>query len=116
MRCQPALRLFSLRFVDTSFAPVRASLQILFLAYQSFFNEQFRQRVALGERGDEQFLHRYGRLFVQFDHCASSFDHFVRPCQHVWRNCQAYLLGSFQIDDELKLCRLLYGRVSGCQS
>ena len=41
MRCQPALRLFSLRFVDTSFAPVRASLQILFSPINPFSMSSF---------------------------------------------------------------------------
>ena len=36
-----------------------------------------------------------------------SLEHLIRPRQHVRRNCQADLLGGFQIDDELKFRRLL---------
>ena len=36
-----------------------------------------------------------------------SLDHLIRSRQHVRRNRQADLLGGFQIDDELKLRRLL---------
>ena len=42
-----------------------------------------------------------------------SLDHFVRSHQHIRRNGQADLLGSLQIDDELKLRRLLDGKVGG---
>src|SRR5262249_52337855 len=45
-------------------------------------------------------------------HCWLSFDHFVRPRQHVRRNRQADLLRDFQIDDELELLRLLYREIS----
>ena len=38
---------------------------------------------------------------------------FIRPRQHVRRNRQADLLGGFEIDDELKLLRLLTGRSAG---
>ena len=42
-----------------------------------------------------------------------SLDHLVRSHQHVRRNRQADLLGGFQIDDELKLRRLLDRKVGG---
>jgi hypothetical protein len=41
----------------------------------------------------------------------SSLDYFVRPVQHRLWNCEADLLGGFQIDDELKLLRLLHGEI-----
>jgi hypothetical protein len=41
------------------------------------------------------------------------FDHFVRPYQHIRWNCQANLLGGFQIDDQLKLHRLLDRKIRG---
>ena len=44
-------------------------------------------------------------------HCSP--DHSVRSRQHIWRDRQADLLGGFEIDDELKLLRLLDGKVSG---
>jgi hypothetical protein len=37
------------------------------------------------------------------------FDHPIGPRQHVRRNRQADLFGRFQIDDQLKLFRLLDG-------
>ena len=37
----------------------------------------------------------------------------VRPRQHIRRNRQADLLGSFQIDHQLELRRLLDGRSAG---
>jgi hypothetical protein len=42
-----------------------------------------------------------------------SSNHFVRPVQQRLRNCDANLLGSFEIDDELKLCRLLHREIGG---
>jgi hypothetical protein len=42
-------------------------------------------------------------------HCASSLDYLIRSCQHIRRNRQADLLCRFQINDELKLLRLLHG-------
>ena len=33
-------------------------------------------------------------------------DHLIRPCQHIWRNRQADLFRCFEVDHELKLCRL----------
>jgi hypothetical protein len=36
------------------------------------------------------------------------FDHFVRSRQHIRRNREADQLGRFEIDDELKLHRLLH--------
>jgi hypothetical protein len=39
-------------------------------------------------------------------HRSLSFDHPIRPRQHVRRNGQADLLGSFEIDYQLELCRL----------
>src|SRR5215813_4675281 len=42
-----------------------------------------------------------------------SFDHPVRPRQHIRWNRQADQLRCFQIDDELKLLRLLYGEIRG---
>jgi hypothetical protein len=38
---------------------------------------------------------------------AASANHLVGPCQHVGRNREADLLRGFEIDDELKLGRLL---------
>src|SRR4029453_18963581 len=35
--------------------------------------------------------------------CSLLFDYLIRPCQHVGWNCQADLLGCFQVDDELEL-------------
>jgi len=43
-------------------------------------------------------------------HCLS--DHSVRPRQHSRRNHEADLFRRFQIDDQLKLLRLLYREVS----
>ena len=42
-----------------------------------------------------------------------SLDHLVRPRQHVRRNRQADLLGSFQVDDQLELRGLLYWEIGG---
>src|SRR5262249_12737546 len=42
----------------------------------------------------------------------SSFDDPIRPRQHLRWNRQAYLVGGFEIDDELELYRLFYGKVS----
>src|SRR5262249_42097675 len=42
-----------------------------------------------------------------------SFDHPVRPRQHIRWNRQADQLRCLQIDDELKLLRLLYGEIRG---
>jgi hypothetical protein len=38
----------------------------------------------------------------------ASLNHFIRSHQHVGWNRQADLLGCLQIDDKLKLCRLLH--------
>jgi len=38
-------------------------------------------------------------------------NYFVRPCQHVRRDCEADLFGGFEVDDELKLCGLLYRKL-----
>src|SRR4030095_15113389 len=43
----------------------------------------------------------------------NSFDHFIRPRQHIRRNRQADLLGSFQIDNELELFWLLHRQIAG---
>src|SRR5262252_7184337 len=43
-------------------------------------------------------------------------DHLVRPRQHIGRNRKVNLLGSFEIDDELELLRLLDGNVGGFSS
>ena len=40
-------------------------------------------------------------------------DDLIRSFQHLLRNRQADLLGGFEIDEELKLCRLLDGNVGG---
>jgi hypothetical protein len=40
-------------------------------------------------------------------------NHLVRSRQHIRRDRQADLLGSFQIDDELKILRLLDGKIGG---
>src|SRR5713226_9851528 len=42
-----------------------------------------------------------------------SFDDFVRPHQHVRRNCQADLLRGFEVDDQLELDRLLDRKIGG---
>jgi hypothetical protein len=39
--------------------------------------------------------------------CLPSFDHLIRPQQHVRRDRQADLLGCLEIDHELELRRLL---------
>src|SRR5947208_1978904 len=41
-----------------------------------------------------------------------SLDHLIRPHQYIGRNGQADLFGSFQVDDELKLRRLLHWEIS----
>src|SRR6476620_11121849 len=38
-------------------------------------------------------------------------DHFIRPRQHVGWNRHADLLRGLEVDDELKLCRLLHRQV-----
>src|SRR5262249_57222628 len=125
MRCQPALRLFSLRFVDTSFAPVRASLQILFSPINPFSMSSFASASPWANVETSNSCIVTGACLssstivpphlITLSALASTFGEIVRPiCLAAFS--QAYLLGSFQIDDELKLCRLLYGRVSGCQS
>jgi hypothetical protein len=35
----------------------------------------------------------------------------IRPCQYVWRDRQTDLLGSFQVDNQLELRRLLNGNI-----
>src|SRR5262245_33404844 len=40
-----------------------------------------------------------------------SLEHFIRSRQHIGRNREADLLGGFEIDDELKLRRLLYRKI-----
>src|SRR4030095_10229484 len=40
-------------------------------------------------------------------------NHSIRSRQYVRRNRQGDLLGSFQIDDELKILRLLDGKIGG---
>jgi len=45
--------------------------------------------------------------------CLFSFNHLVRPRQHIGRNRQADLLGRLQIDDELELLGLFHGQVGG---
>src|SRR5262249_43640793 len=46
-----------------------------------------------------------------FTNPAPSLDNLVRSRQHIRRNREADQLGCFQIDDELELRRLLYGKV-----
>src|SRR5262249_8015950 len=46
-------------------------------------------------------------------HCSLSFDHPIRPRQHVGWDREADLLGGFQIDDKLKLRRSLNRQVTG---
>jgi len=48
-------------------------------------------------------------LFTRHD----LLDHFIRPRQHIRRNRQADLVGGFQINDQLKLYRLLNRKISG---
>jgi len=43
----------------------------------------------------------------------ASFNYFIRPHQHIRRNRQADLLGSFEIDHEFKLRRLFHGMICG---
>ena len=45
--------------------------------------------------------------------CLSSFDHPIRPRQHIRRNCQADLLGGFEIDHKFEFGRPLDGQVGG---
>ena len=40
-------------------------------------------------------------------------DHSIRSRQHIWRNREADLLGRFEIDHQLKLCRLFDRKVGG---
>jgi hypothetical protein len=40
-------------------------------------------------------------------------DHLIRPREHIRRDRQADLLGGFQVDNKLELCRLLDGKVAG---
>jgi len=40
-----------------------------------------------------------------------SSNHLVRSRQHIWRNCQADLLGGFEIDDKFELFGLLGGYI-----
>src|SRR5258708_5728154 len=47
-----------------------------------------------------------------FAPCSLLFDHFVRSRQHIRWNRQADLLGGFQIDHQLKLCRPLDRQVT----
>jgi hypothetical protein len=47
---------------------------------------------------------------------AASANHLVGPCQHVGRNREADLLRRFEIDDELKLGRLLDRQMSGLRA
>jgi len=46
-------------------------------------------------------------------HTSASSDHFIRLHQHPLRNRQTDLLGCLQVDDELKLRRLLHWKVGG---
>ena len=46
-------------------------------------------------------------------HSMFSFDHLIRPVEHGLRNRQADLLRGLEIDDELKLRRLLKGKSAG---
>src|SRR5262245_6858783 len=55
------------------------------------------------------FTRSRNRLSVWF---SVLLDHLIRPRQHVGRNRQANLFGSFQIDDEFKLHRLFDWQVS----
>jgi hypothetical protein len=41
-----------------------------------------------------------------------SLDHLIRPLEHADRNCQTDLLRCLQVDDKLKLRRLLHRQVS----
>src|SRR5215468_1688129 len=45
-----------------------------------------------------------------------SLDHFIRPREHVWRNCQTDLLSRVQVDHEFKLGRLLHRKISRFRS
>ena len=44
--------------------------------------------------------------------CFFSFNHLIRPVQHRLRNRQADLFRGLQIDDKLKLCRLLHRQIT----
>ncbi len=43
-------------------------------------------------------------------------DHLIRPVQDDLRNREAHLLRGFEIDDQLKLCRLLNRKVTGLRA
>jgi hypothetical protein len=53
----------------------------------------------------------YGRLSNPAS-AARLLDYLIRSHQHIGRNRQADLLGGFEIDEKLKRCRLLDGKVS----
>jgi hypothetical protein len=53
---------------------------------------------------------------LPFAPCSLLFNDSIRSRQHVGRNCQADLLGRFEIDDELELDRLLDWNISGFDS
>jgi hypothetical protein len=42
---------------------------------------------------------------------ALSFDDFIRPRQHVRRNCEANFFGRFQINDQFEFSRLLHRQI-----
>ena len=59
------------------------------------------------------------RLFHPLLHAGLSrriLNHLIRPRQHVRRNREADLLSRFQVDEQLKLRRLLYGNIGWLSS
>ena len=58
------------------------------------------------------FSHRFLTVLVAL----LLFDHLIRSHQHVRRNRQADLLRCLEIDDQLKLHRLLHRKIGGLWS
>ena len=74
---------------------------------RSAVHSQFDVRSRLRKSG----LHRM--VFLLLSTNLHSFDHLIRPCQHIRWNRQADLLGRFWVDDEFKLRRLFHRQVGG---
>src|SRR5215813_4387192 len=53
------------------------------------------------------------RAVIFFCIVFSSLDHLIRPCQHIRRDRQSYLLGDFQIDYKVEFFRLLDWEIDG---
>ncbi len=56
------------------------------------------------------------RVDGEFNSILALLDYLIRSHQHIWRNRNTDLLGSFQIDHKLKFCRLLYRQIGGLRS